>query len=301
MGQRRGQQRGREATVLLARGVHETARVAGVRLPARVDQQAEQALGLRPALDGVLLVDLAGVLGQAPDPGVGLVAAADPALGKRLEHDLGALAALVARPAGHDVDRGVEGLGISRRGDLLERPQAQLRVAVALERGQQEAALELALAVEVEHRLGPAPAVGGDSGSGQRRPHVLLAVVEVLDSDPPQLALEHLGAPLGIRSHWQHAALDAHAPAAAAAHGPDHDRASAVNVAVKQRVQRHHRVIVLGRRVHEVDHDARLLARHAAASPGPPAAGRCAWMRSEPDACRSSRGGCSSPRPGASR
>jgi hypothetical protein len=28
---------------------------------------------------------------------------------------------------------------------------------------------------------------------------VLLAVVEVLDRDPPQLALEHVRAPLGIR------------------------------------------------------------------------------------------------------
>ena len=77
-------------------------------------------------------------------------------------------------------------------GDLLERAQPQLRVAVALHRGQQEAALELAAAVEVEHRLGPAPAVGGDAGAGEGGPHVLLAVVEVLDRDPPQLALEYL-------------------------------------------------------------------------------------------------------------
>ena len=46
--------------------------------------------------------------------------------------------------------------------------------------------------------------------------------------------------------------------------GPDDDRAAAVDVAVEQRVQRDDRVVVLGRRVDEVDDDARLLARLAA-------------------------------------
>ena len=174
-----------------------------------------------------------------------------------------ALAPLVAGPAGHDVDRGVERLGVAAGGDLLERAQAQLCVAVALHRGQQEAALELAAAVEVEHRLGPAPAVRRDARAGQCGPHVLLAVVEVLDGDPPQLALEDLGAPLGIGGHRQHAALDPHPAAAAAADGADDDRAAAVDVAVEQRVQRDDRVVVLGRRVHEVDDDPRLLARMA--------------------------------------
>ena len=113
------------------------------------------------------------------------------------------------------------------------------------------------LAVEVEHRLGAPPAVGRDARAGQRRPHALLAVVEVLDRDPPELALEDLGAPLGIGRHRQHAALDADPAAAAAAHRPDDDRAAAVDVAVEQRVQRHDRVVVLGRRVDEVDDDAR--------------------------------------------
>src|SRR4029077_15755963 len=94
-----------------------------------------------------------------PDPCVGLVAAADPTLGECLKHDLDALAALVARPAGHDVDRGVESLGVAARRDLLERPEAQLRVPVALDRCQQEPALELTAAVEVKHRLGAPPAV----------------------------------------------------------------------------------------------------------------------------------------------
>ena len=67
--------------------------------PRRVHEQAEQALGLRPALDGVLLVDLARHVRAAPDPVVGLVAAADLLLGQRLQHDLHALALLVARPA----------------------------------------------------------------------------------------------------------------------------------------------------------------------------------------------------------
>jgi hypothetical protein len=55
----------------------------------------------------------------------------------------------------------------------------------ALHRGEQEAALEFPTAVEMEHRLGPTPAVRRHPRAGQRRPHVLLAVVEVLDGDAP--------------------------------------------------------------------------------------------------------------------
>ena len=58
---------------------------------------------------------------HAPDPVVGLVAAADLLLGQRLQHDLDALALLVARPAADDVDRAVERLGVARRRDLLQR------------------------------------------------------------------------------------------------------------------------------------------------------------------------------------
>ncbi|HEX7609504.1 MAG TPA: hypothetical protein VF380_02425, partial [Solirubrobacteraceae bacterium] len=72
---------------------------------ARINEQPEQALGLGPALHRIFLVHLARVLGHPPDPGVGLVTAADAALCERLEHDLDALATLVTGPAGHDVDR----------------------------------------------------------------------------------------------------------------------------------------------------------------------------------------------------
>ncbi len=130
--------------------------------------------------------------------------------------------------------------------------------------GDQEAALELAGAVEVQHRARPAPAVRRHPRAGQRRPQVLLAVVEVLDGDPPQLALEDREAALLLGAHGQHAALDAHAPSAAAAHRSDDDRAAAVDVAVEQRVQRDDRVVVLGRRMHEVDDQAGLLAGVAA-------------------------------------
>ena len=123
-----GEQRRAQAAVLLARGVDEPPRVARVRAAGGVHEQPEQALGLRPALHGVLLVDLARVLGQAPDPRVGLVAAADALLGQRLQHDLRRLAALLARPVADDVDRQVERLGVARRGDLLQRAQAQLGV-----------------------------------------------------------------------------------------------------------------------------------------------------------------------------
>jgi BirA family biotin operon repressor/biotin-[acetyl-CoA-carboxylase] ligase len=95
--ERGGEQRRGEAAVLLAGGVDQPARVARVRGAGGVDEQAEQPLGLRPALHRVLLVDLARVLGHPPDPGVGLVAAADPLVDHRLQHDLRALAALLAR------------------------------------------------------------------------------------------------------------------------------------------------------------------------------------------------------------
>ena len=87
MGDGGGQQRDRQAPVLLARRVDEPAGVAAVGAAGGVDEQAEQSLRLRPALDGVLLVQVAGVLGEPPDPGLRLVAAADPALGERLEQD----------------------------------------------------------------------------------------------------------------------------------------------------------------------------------------------------------------------
>ena len=124
--------------------------------------------------------------------------------------------------------------------------------------------MQLAGAVEVQHRARPPPAVGRDARAGERRPHVLLAVVEVLDRDPPQLALEDLEPPLLLGAHRQHAPLHAHPPPAPAAHRPDDDRAAAVDVAVEQRVQRDDRVVVLGGGVDEVDDQARLLAGVAA-------------------------------------
>src|SRR5581483_8221056 len=186
--------------------------------------------------------------------------AADAALDQRAQHDLRRLLALLAGPRADDVDRLVEGVGVAQRGDVRERPEPQLRVLVALHRGDQEAALQLAAAVEVEHRARPAPAVRRDTSSGERRPQVLLAVVEVLDRDPPQLALEDREAALLLRADGEHPALDPHAPPAPAANRADHDRAAAVDVAVEQRVQRDDRIVVLGGGVDEVDHQPRLLA-----------------------------------------
>src|SRR5262249_54663165 len=159
-----------KAPVLRASRLHEPARVARVRAAGGVDEQSEQALRLRPALDGVLLVDLARALGQAPDPRVRLIAAPDALLGERREQHLRRLAALVAGPAADLVDREVERLGILERGDLLERADPQLRVLVALDRGQQEAALELAAAVEMQHRAGAAPAARLHARTGERGP-----------------------------------------------------------------------------------------------------------------------------------
>ena len=254
-----GEQRDREAAVLLAGGVDDAAGVAPVGAPRGVDEQAEQALGLGPALDRVLLVELAGDRRQAPDPGLRLVAAADPPLGERLEQHLGAGAALVARPGRHHLDRVVEGLRVAQRGDLGQRLEPQLVVAVALHAGEQEAAAQLLGLVVLEHRLRAAPVVGRHPRAGERRPGVLLGVVEVLDRDPPQLALEHGQAALGIGRDGHHAALDAHPPAAAAAHRADDDRAAAVDVAVEQAVQGDDRLVVGRRRVDEVDHQAGLL------------------------------------------
>ena len=144
--------------------------------------------------------------------------------------------------------------------DLGQRLDPQLRVAVALHAGQQEAAAQLLGGVVLQHRLGAAPARGVDAGAGEGGPYVLLGVVEVLDRDPPQLALEHPQALVRHVGDRDDALLDAHAAAAAAAHGADHDRAAAVDVAVEQAVQGDDRLVVGGRGVDEVDHQARLLA-----------------------------------------
>ena len=195
----------------------------------------------------------------------GLVAAADAPLGQRLQHDLRRPRALVARPGADDVDA------------RARRPRHPCACAISCSarmrscefllrstRGEQEAALELAGLVEVQHRPGAAPAAGRHARAGQRGPHVLLAPVEELDGDAPQLALEDLVTALLVGAHRDDPALDAHAAAAAAAHRADDDRTAAVDVAVQQRVQRDDRVVVLRRRVDEVDDDARLLARMAA-------------------------------------
>jgi len=73
--------------------------------------------------------------------------------------------------------------------------QPQLRVLVALHGGQQERALELAALVEVQHRPGAPPTARFTRAPAERSPLDLLAVVEVLDGDPPQLALEDLDPP----------------------------------------------------------------------------------------------------------
>ena len=203
---------------------------------------------------------LARVLGQPPDPGVGLVAAADPPLDHRAQHDLRRLPALVPRPAADDVDCSVERVRVTQRGDVRQRAQSQLRILVALHGRDQKAALQLAATVEVQHRPSPAPTRRRHAGTGQCRPHVLLAVVEVLDGDPPQLALEHREPPLLLRAHRQHPALHAHPPPAPTPDRSDHDRPTAVDVTIEQRVQRHDRIVVLGRGVHEVHDKPRLLA-----------------------------------------
>ena len=133
--------------------------------------------------------------------------------------------------------------------------------AVSLQAGEQEAAAQLLRLVVLDHRLRPSPVVGGDPGAGERGPGVLLGVVEVLDRDPPELALEHREPALGVGRDGNHAALDPDLATAAAAHGPDDDRTAAVDVAVEQAVQRDDRLVVGRRRVDEIDDQARLLAR----------------------------------------
>ena len=77
---------------------------------------------------------------------------------------------------------------------------------------------------------------------------MLLPVVQVLDGDPPQLALVDLGSPIGIGRHREHPAFDPDVTSAAAADRADDDRAAAVDVAVQEGVQRHHRIVVVGGR-----------------------------------------------------
>ncbi len=206
-------------------------------------------------------MEVAGGLGEAPDPRLGLVAAADTALGERLEKKLGPGAAVLAAPGGDDVDTVVERLGVAERGDLAHRFEAELVVAVSLNAGEEEAAAELLCLVVLDHRLGATPLVRSDLRAGKRGPRVLLGVVQVLDGDAPELTLEDGDAALGVGRDRDDSPLDAHSAPAPAADGADDDGAASIDVAVQQGVKRHD-CLVRGRRgMDEVDHEPRLLAR----------------------------------------
>ena len=152
---RGGEQGDREAAVLVAGGVDEPAGVAAVGAPGGVDEQAEQALGLGPALRP-----------RTPRAGRGCSSARRQtqacAWSRRpirrsasaSSRTLVAGAALVARPGADRVDRVVE--GVRRRAARRSRPSAFSRscvVAVALHAGEQEAAAQLLGLVVLEHRL----------------------------------------------------------------------------------------------------------------------------------------------------
>jgi hypothetical protein len=260
---RRGEQRGRQAAVLLARRRHEPAGVAPVRPAARVDEQPEQTLRLRPALHGVLLVQVLGVLGQPPDPVLRLVAAADALLASAWSMTFAA--SRRSSRAHPPTPRGPRRTPRRpRRGDLLDRAQAQLRVLVALDRRDEERALELARAVEVEHRPRPAPAARRDARAGELGPREAARPTRGARRRSATARARRPRPAARDRRTRADPALDAHAPPAPAAHGTDDDRAAAVDVAVEQRVQRDDGVVVLRAGVDEVDDDARLLARLAA-------------------------------------
>ena len=89
---------------------------------------------------------------------------------------------------------------------------------------------------------------------------MLLAVVKILDADAPKLALKYFVAALLAWRYWKHAALYANSAAAATADRTNDDRAAAVDVAVKQRVERHDRIIVARCRMDKVDYNAGLFA-----------------------------------------
>src|SRR5215208_1215290 len=146
-----------------------------------------------------------------PEPAGRLLAPPYLALRERLEQRLHALAALVARPSTHDLHGVVECLGVAQVPDLAERAQAQLRVAVAAQTGDQEDAAQLARLVEMEHRLGPTPVVGSHPRARKHRPGLLLAPAQVLHGYAPKLTLEHLRATLLVGRDRNDAALHAQA------------------------------------------------------------------------------------------
>src|SRR5436309_1260654 len=98
VGERRCKQCRGQAPVVLARGLNQSPCVAAMGRARRVDQQAEQALGLGPALNRVLLVRLARVLGKPPDPCLRLISPPDPALGEGLKQRTSTFPSLLARP-----------------------------------------------------------------------------------------------------------------------------------------------------------------------------------------------------------
>ena len=197
VGQRGRQQRRRQAAVLLLGRLHQPPRVARVGA-ARTSSPAARAAAWSPA-------SATPRTPRAPRactrPGArssgGLVAAADRPLGHRLQQRLDALAALVAltsRRRSRPPRRTPPGPVIWPISCSARTRSCELRLRCR--QVDEEAAAQLAGRVEVQHRLGAAPVVRRDARAGERRPGVLLAPREVLDGDPPKLALEDLRAPL---------------------------------------------------------------------------------------------------------
>src|SRR4029077_16115074 len=84
---------------------------------------------------------------------------------------------------------------------------------------------------------------------------------------PPHPRPEAPPPPLRIRRDGKHPTLDPNSASTTSAHRSHNDCPTAVDVPVEQRMQRHHRIVVLGGRVDEVDHDPGLLARVSASDP----------------------------------
>ena len=246
---------------------------------ARVGDRAEEPLRLGELLARLAVERLADGAREPPRPAAqDLVGRVRLALAERTEQDpdAGGAVLLPRRRLRDERDEIVEVGTLDRRRDAVgERghPQAAVRVLGGADGEERlERALAGAALGELAREL--RALVEADLATGDRRPEALLVVVEELRVDALPLALDDREPPgdvLGDRDEPRRRRELAAGPARGApARGGRDARALAVEVRVEQRVERDDALGVRRALRHEVDDDARLLARVRAHDPADP-------------------------------
>ena len=220
MSHRGGQQRSRQPPILLARSVGPTGGRCARGRAGGVDEQAEQPLGLRPALDRVLLVHLARVLGEAPEPRPVPDRGGRCALGERLQEERDPRGARRAtrcrrcRPRGRSPRRPPRSRSARSRRCALRLRWMQV-IRKRRRSSPRRRVLDRGLRARQLLAATRAPASAAHACCSSRR------------GAPRRSAIARARTPgpaLGVVGDGHDAALHAQPAAATAAHGPDDDR-----------------------------------------------------------------------------